>query len=320
MTSRHLVDKQLVDFFDRFPRFTLNDYTVEAIRALDAAMIKTAETLPKAVMREEMWLPNYTETGTVRALLYRPVGTTEQRGAYLHIHGGGMVLGKPEQSDIANIELCETLGIVILSVDYRLAPKNPFPAALHDCYAALAYLHENAKVLDVDTKRIAIGGESAGGGLAASLAIFARDKKQYAISHLHLIYPMLDNQTGKNGIPDNSDIGEFYWTRENNQYGWNAYLTGADPAEAYVPMATSDLSNLPPTWIGVGDLDLFLPENLAFAEKLKLAGVDAEIETYSGAPHAFNIVRDTDVSKLYMANFKKRLAHKIGGEGIATCL
>ena len=137
----------------------------------------------------------------------------------------------------------------MLSVDYRLAPEHPIPAPLDDCYAALSWLHENATDLGVDPQRIGIGGESAGGGLAAALAIKARDAGEYPICWQALTYPMLDNRTGSEAYPGDALVGEFVWTRELNQYGWQSYLGQAAPEAPQVPARLQSFEGLPPTWM-----------------------------------------------------------------------
>ena len=144
----------------------------------------------------------------VPCLLYTPkAGKAE--AAYLHIHGGGYVAGQMERSDPMNTLIASQLGITVLAVGYRLAPEHPVPAPLDDCYSALAWLHDEAERLGIDRERIAIGGESAGGGLAAALAIRARDAGDYAVCHQHLTYPMLDNLTGSESAPGDPLVGEF---------------------------------------------------------------------------------------------------------------
>ncbi|MFT5573346.1 MAG: acetyl esterase/lipase [Cryomorphaceae bacterium] len=308
-SSRNLVDPQLRDFFDNFPVFELSDATVGIIRTAEASAVVMATELPDCVTRQEITVAAYGSSANikrgvdVRALLYTPVNRASTGAAYLHIHGGGMVLGAPENSDDFNVALCAKLGILIVSVDYRLAPQDPFPAALYDCYAVLAYLHSHADSLGVDTNRIAVGGESAGGGLAASLAIFARDEAEYAICHQQLVYPMLDSTTGVAGSHDDPRLGEFCWTREFNVYGWQSYLAGQLAEDAYVPAATHSLKDLPPAWIACGDLDLFLPENQIYVERLSTVGVNAAMFTYAGAPHGFTEVRAAAVAKQFEHDF-----------------
>ena len=140
-------------------------------------------------------------------------------------------MGSPEMSDPLNVFIAAQLGITILSVDYRLAPEHPLPAPLDDCYAALAWLHGNAQTLGVDPGRIAIGGESAGGGLAAALALHARDRGEYPICYQLLTYPMLDDRTGTPESPADPLTGEFVWNRDKNKFGWDCYF-GNSPREA----------------------------------------------------------------------------------------
>jgi acetyl esterase/lipase len=307
--SGYLVDPQLREYFDDFPSFELNDASVGVIRKLELATTQLQDRLPVGITRDEITMPGFDGLSEVQALIYKPSGSATTAGAYLHIHGGGLVIGTPANSDAANIEICLTLGIVVLSVYYRLAPEHPFPAALHDCYSALAYLHCESEGLGIDTRRIAVGGESAGGGLAASLAIFAREKREYSICHQQLVYPMLDATTGINGAPLGAHLGEYCWTRDSNVYSWNAYLAGRAAVDAYVPAATVDLADLPPAWVGVGDLDLFFPENRSFAKRLSASGVDVAIDIYPGAPHGFTAVAQAQVTKRFKADFLQALAH-----------
>ena len=177
----------------------------------------------KGVYRKEIFV-SVNGQPDVRCLLYGKLNGQEDASGYLHIHGGGYLFGSPEGSDPMNLHLASILNIVILSVDYRLAPENPIPAPLDDCYAALGWLHENSAELGVDCERIGVGGESAGGGLAAALAIKARDEEEYSLCWQQLTYPMLDDRTGSSQHYGDPLVGEFVWTRELNQYGWNLSL------------------------------------------------------------------------------------------------
>ncbi|UDY34168.1 alpha/beta hydrolase [Dermatobacter hominis] len=209
------------------------------------------------------------------------------RAALLSIHGGGYVMGRAVQDDALCRVLARGLGMVVASVDYRLAPAHPFPAPLEDCYGALAWLMSQP---EVDADRVAIGGMSAGGGLAAGLAILARDRGELRPALQLLSYPMLDDRTV---LRDDIDESGFrLWGNRTNRYGWRSYL-GAEPgAEGLtapaVPARCEDLSGLPPAWIGVGTLDLFLDEDVAYAERLRAAGVPCELEVVDGAFHGFD--------------------------------
>ena len=247
----------------------------------------------------------------VKCLLYRPNQKASTYPAYLHIHGGGYISGSAEASDVRNIEIARKLGAIVLSVDYRLSPECTIPGPLYDCYAGLAWLTKNSDDLKVDKQRIAIGGESAGGGLAAGLAILARDLDEYQICHQHLTYPMLDNFTGSPGHEGDPLVGEFVWTREHNQFGWNCYLGGAEPAAPQVPARLTDFGGLPSTWMFTAALDLFRDENIRYAEKLLASGVPTDLILYPGACHGFQFVPGTKLNKRFNRDHLEGLARGI---------
>jgi acetyl esterase/lipase len=214
--------------------------------------------------------------------LHRPVGVGERAPALLWIHGGGYVIGTAQQDDKLCCRFSRALGITVASVDYRLAPEHPYPAPLEDCYSALTWL---ASLPAVDPTRVAIGGASAGGGLAAALALLARDRGGVTPTLQLLAYPMLDDRSGAS--PTNPHYR--LWSPKSNHFGWTAYLGDADPQVA-VPARRGDLSGLAPAWIGVGTHDLFHDEDLAYAERLNAAGVPCHVEVVPGAFHGFDLV------------------------------
>jgi acetyl esterase/lipase len=211
--------------------------------------------------------------------------------AVLHIHGGGYIAGSAASSRRMIQDMSTALDCVALSVEYRLAPGTPFPGSLEDNYAALRWMHTNAKEVGIDAKRIAVKGESAGGGHAAALAIAARDRREFAICHQILIQPMLDDRTGSSrSVP--SQYGRLIWTAESNRRGWAALL-GMEPGGANVPAnavpaRVSNLAGLPTAFIGVGTLDLFALEDLDYAQRLLMAGVSVEFSLVPGAYHGFD--------------------------------
>jgi acetyl esterase/lipase len=240
--------------------------------------------------------------------LFRPAGVPEPVPALLWIHGGGYVMGSAQQDDALCRRFSRTLGITIASVEYRLAPEHPYPAPLEDCYSALTWL---AGLPAVDTDRVAIGGASAGGGLAAALALLARDRGDIAPAFQLLVYPMLDDRSS--GAPANPNYR--LWSPRSNQFGWAAYLGNADPQVA-VPARHDDLSGLAPAWIGVGTNDLFHDEDLAYAERLKNAGVPCDVEVVPGAFHGFDIlVRKAEVSQRFFASQCDVLRSALGTAG-----
>tara|TARA_B100000965_G_scaffold379347_1_gene374982 strand:+ start:810 stop:1715 length:906 start_codon:yes stop_codon:yes gene_type:complete len=272
-----------------------------------------ADTETFKVTREEV-IACQEDGPDVRCLLYVPEGIEKSKcAAYLHIHGGGYILGSPEGSDLQNLVTASKLGIIILSVDYRLAPENPIPAPLDDCYAALSWLHENSERLSIDRSRIGIGGESAGGGLAASLAIKARDLGQYNICYQSLTYPMLDDRTGSCENPGDPLVGEFVWTREFNIYAWNSYLKGSNREAPQVPARLERFDDLPPTWMFTVSLDLFRDENIRYAHKLMSAGVSCDLVVYPGACHAFQRIENSELAKRYRNDFINALERGLRG-------
>lgn len=212
--------------------------------------------------------------------------------AVLHIHGGGYVLGTAAQGLPALQEMSDNLDCVVVTVDYRLAPETKFPGSLDDNYAALRWMNANAKELGVDVNRIAVKGESAGGGHAAALAIAVRDRKEFSFCKQILIYPMLDDRTGSTHAVS-PYTGHFVWTPEENRLGWSSLLgvpAGSKdvPANA-VPARVSNLEGLAPAFIGVGSIDLFAPEDLEYARRLLDAGVSTELMLIPGAYHGFDL-------------------------------
>jgi acetyl esterase len=237
----------------------------------------------------------------VRVLVFTPPDE-RLRPAILHIHGGGMVIGSAHGFRRGAAAMAIAGDAVVVSVDYRLAPETPFPGPQEDCYAALLWLFANADALGVDPARIAVAGESAGAGLAAAVALMARDRGAPMLCGQILTYPMLDHRTGG---PDcqwcNPLTGEFVWTRAHNRFGWDAlqgdYALDDERIGWFSPARATDLSGLPPAWIGVGGLDLFVDENFDYAHRLIASGVSTEFHCYAGAPHGFNILAATQVSQ-----------------------
>jgi len=216
-------------------------------------------------------------------------GTT--RPAILHMHGGGLVMGKAASSIGYLQECCKALDCVAVSVDYRLAPESNYASSIEDNYAALQWVHDNADDLGADQSRIAVMGESAGGTHAALLAIAARDRGKIPICFQSLTYPMLDDRTGSTRhLPPH--VGTLIWTPANNRFGWESFL-GAAPGgvtvlEGAVPARVKILEGLPPAFIGVGTLDLFVDEDKEYAARLQAAGVATELLIVPGAFHAFD--------------------------------
>jgi acetyl esterase/lipase len=234
------------------------------------------------------------------------------RPAILHIHGGGYVLGSAVEGIPMLQRVAREHDCVIVTVDYRLAPETRFPGSLEDNYAALKWLHASAKSLGVDPTRIAVMGESAGGGHAAMLAIAARDRGEVPIAFQVLIYPMLDDRTGSTRhVP--AHIGAYMWTPLSNQFGWSSLLgvpagSKTVPAGA-VPARVENLAGLPPAFIGVGAIDLFVEEDVDYARRLINAGVPTELCVVPGAYHGFDFLApEASGSKAFRAAWNAALA------------
>jgi acetyl esterase/lipase len=264
----------------------------------------------EAVGAERRQIPGPAGAPEIEIVIYQPHATAKLRPCLLHFHGGGYVAGKSAASEPALRPLALELDCVIVSVDYRLAPESPYPGAIDDCYATLAWANRFAAELGIDSARIGVMGESAGGGLAAALALLARDRGEYALRFQHLIYPMLDDRTGCVTAP-NPETGEFIWTPHNNRFGWRALL-GHEPGIAGVsPYAAAaratDLSRLPPAYIAVPTLDLFLDEDIAYAHRLLRAGVEVELHVYPGGFHGFDLWPAANVSQRARADSRAAL-------------
>jgi acetyl esterase/lipase len=297
--TRPLIAPELLPALELLPELELTDESLAMIRAglgsLAARTMRSPDLSPEqaAVVCEHKLVPGPPGAPEVRVLVYAPpAGAKTPRPAFLHIHGGGYILGMPEIADAANRSLCAELGCVVVSVDYRLAPETRFPGAVEDCYCALAWLHANAGQLGVDRDRIAIGGESAGGGHAAALAILTRDRGEYRVCLQLLDSPMLDDRTGSTAEP-HPYCGEFIWTPASNRFGWRALLGvesgGPDVPAGAVPARVKDLNSLPPAFILVGALDLFMEEDMEYARRLSRAGVPTELHVIPGAFHGFAV-------------------------------
>jgi acetyl esterase/lipase len=242
----------------------------------------------------ERMVPGVKGAPDVRVYVINGGSTGAPRPAILHLHGGGFIRGTAKSSIPSLQPIARALDCVIVTVDYRLAPETPFPGALDDNYAALLWLHRHAADLGVDPRRVAVMGESAGGGHAAMLTIAARDRGDAALCcYQALVYPMLDDRTGTTR-PVPPQTGALMWTPERNRFGWTSLLgvpAGAPQVpDGAVPARIANLKGLPPTFIGVGSIDLFVNEDIAYAQRLIDVGVSVEVDVVPGAFHGFDLV------------------------------
>jgi acetyl esterase/lipase len=280
-----------------------------ASQQMMAAMKALWPTL-HGVTIENRTIPGPDGSPDVTVRIYRPEKTSGRLPSLLWIHGGGYMLGELEQEDLTAKQFTLAVDCVVVSVEYRLAPEHPYPAPLDDCYAALKWLVGHAESLGVDGTRIAIGGASAGGGLAAGLALLARDRAEVKTIFQLLVYPMINDC---NITPPSDTLPDtLFWTRENNLMGWRSYL-GGEPGgrgiSCYAAASRAEnLEGLPPAYIAVGDLDLFAEEDVDYARRLIAANVTTELHVYPGACHAFDmLVPGADVSKRFTLDIRRAL-------------
>lgn len=267
----------------------------QALANAQAAMGDSVEPNPN-VSCEERFIPGPEGAPDVRVKIYRPLNQLEALPCLYHIHGGGMILGSIDGEEAQMASYAEKLNAVVISPDYRLAPEHPYPAPVEDCYEGLQWAAENTSELRIDPKRIVVGGESAGGGLAAGTVILARDRKGPEIAYQYLVYPMLDD---RNETPSSRQFsGEWPgWSLELNELGWKAFLgdlSGKENVPSYAaPAREEDLSNLPPAYIEVGALENFRDEDIDYAKRLAQADVSVELHVYPGAFHGFEVANPT---------------------------
>ncbi len=264
------------------PAFALDDTTLAAQRAARSVTLSTTCDVA-GIERLDVTV------GTIPVVVHRPVGASRAPGV-LWIHGGGYVVGASAPDDRRAERWASRYGAVVVQPRYRLAPEHPYPAGLDDCLGALAWARTHADELGLDPTRIGVGGSSAGGGLAAAVALVVRDRRLAPLAFQLLIAPMLDDRR--------TTVSSHWaqvpvWPPASNRYGWRAYLgglAGDDVPSHAAPARAADVSGLPPTLITVGSVDGFLDEDVAYAQRLWHAGVDVELRVHAGIPHGIGLV------------------------------
>jgi acetyl esterase/lipase len=298
MKSRYLVDSELLGTFDTLPTIDLTLELLPAIRAAGLPLQFEAPP-PEAADVTRRKVPGPKGAPEVEVAIYTPRPRDASLPCIFHIHGGGYVTGSTAALEPIHRALSVSANCCIVSVDYRLAPETRFPGAIEDCYAALSWVFTQSRDLGLDTTRIGVMGESAGGGLAAALALLARDRGEHTLAFQHLIYPMLDDRTCVAREP-HPFAGEFLWTSHNNAFGWSALLgvaPGSDKVSPYAAAARAEnLLGLPQTFISTGALDLFLEEDMEYARRLLRQGVPVELHVYAGAYHGFDILTNAPIA------------------------
>jgi acetyl esterase/lipase len=302
LKTRHLVEPEAIDFIEKLPRF---DFSVARLTELREFPRKMALEMKRergaGVSTRRMVAPGHDSNPKVPLIVYTPDKAAAPRGGILHIHGGGYVMGDPETEALWSEWLAAELGCVVVAPDYRLAPETPHPGPITDCYAALKWLDANSDGLGVDRNRIGVYGCSAGGGLAAAIALLARDRGEISLCFQCLQCAMLDDRTAVTTDP-NPFAGEYAWTPPDNRFGWSALL-GHEPGRPDVspyasPARATNLTGLPSSFIWVGALDLFVDENIEYARRLVRVGVPTELRVYPGVTHGNLLVADAPSTAL----------------------
>lgn len=237
----------------------------------------------RSIQKKRIRIP--TESGSIRGILLKPDRPGPRTGL-IWIHGGGFATGMASMVYYSRgMELCRRLGLVVLSPGYRLSWQAPYPAALEDCYAALRWMYSHASELGIE--RILVGGESAGGGLAAALCMLALDRGEIKIDRQFPLYPMLDSEDTESSRDNHGHV----WNTRRNHAAWKLYLRGVDPVPAYAsPAKREDLSGLPPCYTFVCEGEPFYCETLTYLQRLREAGIEAEVDVYPGKTHAFDLL------------------------------
>lgn len=282
-----LLDPEIAEALRSMPRMGAFSFDqLPAMREQRAAQAP-AVVLSDRVERRDCVVPGPPGAPDIKLRIHRPAGADALRPCVYWMHGGGYVFGTYEMEDLRFDKWCPPVDCVGVSVEYRLAPETPYPGPLEDCYAGLAWVHRNAAALGVDPMRIGIGGASAGGGLAAGLALLARDRAEVPLAFQLLIYPMIDDRM----TTTSSGWDVPIWPPGANKSGWAAYLgelAGGDVPIYAAAARAADLAGLPPALIVVGALDGFLDEDVDYALRLTHAGVPTELHVYPGGPHGFD--------------------------------
>lgn len=222
----------------------------------------------------------------LRVIRLSPKALNTVAPAIVWMHGGGMVFGQPDDAIAYLVEYVTTLHVTVFIPQYRLAPENPYPAAVEDGYKVLQWASENSKALHIDRNNIIVGGASAGGNLALAISMIARDNGGPAIAGIISSYPMLDP---KPRAAHEAFTSPAYWNIDKNTKGWAAYLKGHEELPTYASPLYGDVSNLPPIYTFIGTHDMFYEEVLEFIEKVKAANGTITYHLYEGCPHSFDL-------------------------------
>ncbi len=296
-----MYDPELIAVVDLMPVLDLDD-PVQARASFEAIIADLSRDVPgaEALHVEDRTVPGFEGDPDVGVRVYRPrVAPGTVAPAVLTIHGGGFIIGSVEAEHAGSALMALGAGAVVVSVEYRLAPEHPYPAALHDCYAALTWLHAEAGALGVDPSRVAVAGASAGGGLAAATALLARDRGGPALCFQMLQIPELDDRLDTPSMRAFTDTP--LWSRPLAVKSWAAYLgelAGSPDVPAHAaPARAEDLSGLPPAYVSTAENDPLRDEGITYALRMLQAGVSVELHQFPGTFHGSALVTTAAVSR-----------------------
>ena len=308
MPPRDLLHREIAAAIERIP---FEDMTTDLLPMMRAAFVEVP--LSDEVERTDHVVPGEPE---VPVRVHRAKAKSKDAAGALpclySIHGGGYVMGSYAMDDPLFDRLCRKLDVVGVSVEYRLAPEATYPGPLEDCYRGLKWTYDHADELGIDPTRIGVRGVSAGGGLAAALALLARDRGEVPLAFQLLDCPMLDDRqvtrsSQQEGLP--------VWSRGSNTFGWQSYLGDLygrdDVPYTAAPARADDLSGLPPAFVSVGAVDGFLDEDVDYAVRLNHAGVPTELHVYPGACHGYQIAQECAVTRQSQRDIEDWLARQL---------
>lgn len=317
MDLQHRLEPAMAAGFHALPAISIAD--LPAARAGILAAPRTPERA--GVRRTDRVVPGLPGRPDITVRVYEPAAPPADdapaRPGLLWLHGGGYVMGHVFRDDAAMDRIVAETGCVAVSAEWRQAPEDPYPASLDDAEGALRWMASAVDELGVDPALLMLGGGSSGGGTATALALRLRAARDIPIALLLLVYPMIDD-TGT--TPSSHAITDRrLWNREANTAAWAAYLGesagGPNVAEEAAPARALDLTGFPPTWLAVGDLDLFLDEDIAFAQRLMSAGVPTELHVYPGAIHGFYTrLPDSPLAQRFCADMDAAVRRLVAGE------
>tara|TARA_R110002049_G_scaffold23490_57_gene82869 strand:- start:671 stop:1651 length:981 start_codon:yes stop_codon:yes gene_type:complete len=296
-------DPELAQMLELLPDtpLAMSDPQQARINFQDMVASLNADLDTSGVDIEDRKIPGPAGAPDVPVRIYTPQALSGPVPGILQIHGGGFVIGNLDSEHGTGISLCRGLGVVIVSVDYRLAPETPYPGALEDCYAALQWASDNSAELQIDPARLAVFGQSAGGGLAAALALLARDRKGPAICFQYLGIPELDDRLQTPSMQRFVDTP--MWNKPNAELSWDFYLgeqyqRGADDVPYHAaPARAEDLSGLPPAYVNTMEFDPLRDEGVEYALKLMRAGIATELHSFPGTFHGSSLFSSAQISR-----------------------